>query len=162
MNTITNHDTTTRAPLGRTRAERRLAWGACAYAVLGLIAGLYYRALTHNRDFTGETVLSFTHTHLLALGMIMLLVVLVLERLFGLSDARAFRWFEPTYHVGLLVTVGALAVRGTLQVVATNPTSPAFAGIAGLGHILLTVGIVALFVSLLRSPRTHRESDAIA
>lgn len=160
--TSTSIDSTTREPLRPTGAERRLAWGACAYAVLGLIAGLYYRALTHSRDFTGETVLSLTHTHLLALGMIMLLVVLVLERLFGLSRSRAFRWFEPTYHVGLLVTVGALLVRGTLQVVATNPTSPAFAGIAGLGHILLTVAIVALFASLLRSQGTRGESDPVA
>lgn len=136
--------------------ERRLGLAAGIYAGLGLLAGLFYRTLTHSRDFTGPTVLSLAHTHLLALGMLLTLVVLLLERGFGVSASTSFRWFEPLYHVGMLITVGSLIVRGTLQVVATNPTSMAFAGVAGLGHILLTVAFVVLFWALrhaLRAPR---------
>lgn len=128
--------------------ERRLGLAAGVYAGLGLVIGLFYRTLTHSRDFTGPTTLSLGHAHLLALGMLMMLVVLVLERLFGLSSSRAFTWFEPLYLAGLLVTAGALVVRGTLQVVATNPTSMAFAGVAGIGHILLTIALARLFWSL--------------
>lgn len=150
--------TTTHAPPIRAASalETRLGLAAGVYAGLGLLAGLFYRTLTHSRDFTGSTTLSLGHTHFLALGMLVMLLVLVLERLFGLSESRAFRWFEPVYHAGLLVTVGALLVRGTLQVVAENPTSMAFAGVAGLGHILLTVALVMLFLALrsaLRAPR---------
>lgn len=131
-----------------TPQERRLGYAAATYAALGLLAGLFYRTLTHSRDFTEPTTLSVTHTHLLALGMIVMLCVLALERLFTLSASRAYKWFEPLYHVGLAVTVGALLVRGTLQVVATNPTSMALPGIAGLGHIVLTAAFVLLFWSL--------------
>ncbi|MBB1495372.1 DUF2871 domain-containing protein [Propioniciclava sp. MC1595] len=136
--------------------EHRLGLAAGVYAGLGLLAGLFYRTLTHSRDFTGATTLSLGHTHFLALGMLVMLLVLVLERLFGLSESKAFRWFEPLYHVGLLVTAGALIVRGTLQVVATNPTSMAFAGVAGLGHILLTVAFVMLFLALRGALRSAR------
>lgn len=136
--------------------EHRLGLAAGVYAGLGLLAGLFYRTLTHSRDFTGATTLSLGHTHFQALGMLVMLLVLVLERLFGLSESKAFRWFEPLYHVGLLVTAGALIVRGTLQVVATNPTSMAFAGVAGLGHILLTVAFVMLFLALRGALRSAR------
>ena len=136
--------------------EHRLGLAAGVYAGLGLLAGLFDRTLTHSRDFTGATTLSLGHTHFLALGMLVMLLVLVLERLFGLSESKAFRWFEPLYHVGLLVTAGALIVRGTLQVVASNPTSMAFAGVAGLGHILLTVAFVMLFLALRGAVRSAR------
>lgn len=138
--------TTTQTPVRRaaTALENRLGLAAGVYAGAGLLA----RTLTHSRDFTGDTVLWLGHTHLLALGMLVMLAVLVLERIFGVSESKAFRWFEPVYHVGLVVTVASLLVRGTLQVVATNPTSMAFAGIAGLGHILLTVAFVMLFLAL--------------
>ena len=150
--------TTTLDPVRRAASalEQRLALAAGVYAGLGLLAGLFYRTLTHSRDFTGTTTLSLGHTHFLALGMLVMLLVLVLERLFGLSESKAFRWFEPLYHVGLLVTAGALIVRGTLQVVASNPTSMAFAGVAGLGHILLTVAFVMLFLALRGAVRNAR------
>lgn len=131
-----------------TPVERRLAVAAGAYTALGLLAGLFARTLTHGHDFTGPPQLWLGHTHLLALGMLVMLAVLVLERLFRLSDAKVFRWFEPTYHAGMVVTVGVLLVRGTLQVVATNPTSAAVAGIAGLGHILLSIGLLVLMLAL--------------
>lgn len=150
---IVTTTTTTPTALGRhrrasTALERRLAIAAGIYAGLGLLAGLFYRTLTHGRAFTGPTVLSLGHTHFLALGMLVCLLVLVLEREFGLSRSGAFRWFEPLYHTGLLITAGALIVRGTLQVVASNPTWMAFAGVAGLGHILLTAAIVVLLLAL--------------
>lgn len=137
-----------------TALERRLGLAAGGYTGLGLLAGLFYRTLTHSRDFTGPTTLSLGHTHFLALGMLVFLVVLALERLFGLSQSSWFRWFEPLCHAGLLITAGALIVRGILQVVATDPTSMAFAGVAGLGHILLTAAIVVLFLAL-RSALTN-------
>ena len=86
--------------------------------------------------------------------MLVFLVVLALERLFGLSQSSWFRWFEPLCHAGLLITAGALIVRGILQVVATDPTSMAFAGVAGLGHILLTAAVLVLFLAL-RSALTN-------
>lgn len=135
-------------PAPASSQERRLALAAAIYAVLGLLAGAYYRTLTHSLDFTGPTTLSIVHTHLLALGMLVTLAVLAMERLFKLSQSRAYKWFEPLYHAAMAITVGSFLVRGTLQVVATNPTSMAFSGVAGLGHTLLLAAFVILFWSL--------------
>src|SRR5699024_3482931 len=52
-----------------------------------------------------------------------------------------------TYNIGLILTAGMLAVRGTMTVVRGDP-GPATAGIAGLGHVFLTLGMVLLFLSL--------------
>ena len=90
------------------------------------------------------------HTHLLTLGMIVFLVVLALDALLGLSGRRSFTVFYWTYNVGLVVTVALQGVRGLLTLGGHAPaaTSAALPAIAGLGHLLLTVGLVSLFVAL--------------
>lgn len=128
---------------------RKLYFAVVAYTVLGLAAGLYYRELTKAQDFTGSTQLSVVHTHLLTLGTIFLLVVLLLEKAFTLSASRWFTPFFWTYNAGLVVTVGMLVVHGTMTVLGTSAGS-AVAGIAGLGHILLTVALAFLLAALYR------------
>ena len=52
---------------------------------LGIGAGVFYREFTRANDFPeGEfTQLSVAHTHLLALGFMMSLIFLVLEKVWG-------------------------------------------------------------------------------
>ena len=129
----------------------RLMNTAFAYMVLGLVSGLGYREYTKATDTLGvDSQLSTLHTHFLALGMIVFLVVLALDALFGLSGRRSFTVFYWTYNVGLLMTVVMQAVRGILTLDGQDPatTTAAIPGIAGLGHMILTVGLVALFVAL--------------
>ena len=129
----------------------RLMNTAFAYMVLGLVSGLGYREYTKATDTLGvDSQLSTLHTHFLALGMIVFLVVLALDALFGLSGRRSFTVFYWTYNVGLLMTVVMQAVRGVLTLDGQDPatTTAAIPGVAGLGHMLLTVGLVALFVAL--------------
>lgn len=129
---------------------RRLYYAAFTYTVLGLLGGLYYRELTKAQDFPedGFTQLSVVHTHLFALGLLVMLVVLALEKSFGLSRSKLFDWFFWTYNAGLVLTVGMLVVHGTMTVVGTEDVSPAISGIAGLGHILLTIALVLFFLAL--------------
>jgi hypothetical protein len=129
----------------------RLMNTAFAYMVLGLVSGLGYREYTKATDTLGvDSQLSTLHTHFLALGMIVFLIVLALDAQFGLSGRRAFTVFYWTYNIGLLMTVVMQAVRGVLTLDGQDPatTTAAIPGIAGLGHIVLTVGLVALFVAL--------------
>jgi Protein of unknown function (DUF2871) len=129
--------------------ETVLFRSAAAWAVIGLAGGLAYREVTRAADYTGVTQLSLVHTHALALGTLMLLVTLALERLFTLSADRRLGWFVWAWNVGLALTIGALAVKGSLQVAgAESADSPALAGIAGTGHIGLAVGFALLFVVL--------------
>ena len=125
----------------------RLYYSAALYTVLGLVAGLYYRELTKAQDFVGDTQLSVVHTHLLALGMLFFLVILALEKAFTLSDSRWFTPFFWIYNAGLVLTVTMLTVHGSMTVLGVS-AGAAIAGIAGLGHILLTIGLVLLFLAL--------------
>ena len=125
----------------------RLYYSAALYTVLGLVAGLYYRELTKAQDFVGDTQLSVVHTHLLALGMLFFLVILALEKAFTLSDSGWFTPFFWIYNAGLVLTVTMLTVHGSMTVLGAS-AGAAIAGIAGLGHILLTIGLVLLFLAL--------------
>ncbi|MEU6263347.1 DUF2871 domain-containing protein [Saccharopolyspora shandongensis] len=126
---------------------KKLYWSALVYMVLGLAAGLYYREFTKVLDFTGDTQLSVLHTHLLALGMLFFLLVLALDKAFALSGNKLFTLFFWFYNSGLVLTAAMMLVHGTLTVLGKE-SSAAISGIAGLGHILITLGLIHLFLAL--------------
>ncbi|MET8143109.1 DUF2871 domain-containing protein [Sphaerisporangium sp. NPDC005288] len=126
---------------------KKLYYAAHTYMILGVVSGLYYRELTKMNDFTGDTQLGVVHTHLLALGMLFYLLVLALEKLFTLSASKLFNWSFWVYNAGLALTVLMMIIHGT-QTVLGAKTSAAISGIAGLGHIVLTVGLILFFVNL--------------
>lgn len=127
----------------------RLYWMAVAYTTLGLLAGLGYRELTKAHDFTGKTQLSVLHTHLLALGLLMALILLALEHTLRLSRDNRFWTAVVVYNVGVLLSSIMMTIIGTQQVLRAGWQTPAsIAGIAGLGHITLTLGLVLLLMSL--------------
>ncbi|MBC1417801.1 DUF2871 domain-containing protein [Listeria fleischmannii] len=124
---------------------KKLLTTALTYCILGLIAGVYYREITKYNDFTGDTQLSVLHTHLLMLGMFMFIIVLLLEKNFHIMQSKKFNIFYYVYNAGLLLTVGLMTFHGTMTVIGKE-TGAAVAGIAGLGHILLAIGLIALFM----------------
>lgn len=126
---------------------KKLYYSAVVYTVLGLFAGLFYRELTKAQDFTGDTQLSVLHTHLLTLGTLFSLIAIALEKVLHLSSGRFFNAFFWTYHGGLILTTGIMTAHGTLTVLGKT-TRPAISGPAGLGHILLALGLVFFFLCL--------------
>lgn len=138
--------------------ETVLVRAAAAWTAAGLAGGLGYRELTKIEGFTGWTQLSVVHTHALVLGTVVLLLVLALQRTFRLSEDRRYGWFMWTWNAGLVLTVAGLTVKGTLQVIgSTAASSPALAGISGLGHIMLTVAFVLFFLVLAGRVRTDEQ-----
>ncbi|KAA8884288.1 DUF2871 domain-containing protein [Nocardia colli] len=125
---------------------KKVYYAAHAYMIVGVISGLVYRELTKWYDFTGDTQLGVVHTHLLALGMLFHLIVLALAKVFDLGG-RLFDWFFWVYNAGLALTVAVMTVHGVQTVVGAD-TSVVISGIAGLGHIVLTVGLILFFVGL--------------
>jgi|GEM_PF-167162 len=130
-------------------AMRKLYYAAFAYMIAGVASGLFYREFTKLNDFPegGSTQLGLAHTHLLTLGFIILLIVLVLEKVFTLSASKLFPWFFWVYNAGVIVTSAMLIWQGSLTVLGQE-SSKMIAGIAGMGHILLTAGMVLLFLAL--------------
>ncbi|MEU6564925.1 DUF2871 domain-containing protein [Nocardia nova] len=132
---------------------------AHVYMIIGVVSGLYYREITKLHDFTGDTQLAVVHTHLLALGMLFFLVVLALAKLFELTTHPLFAWFYWIYNGGLALTVSMMALHGTLTVLGRS-SGTAIALTAGLGHILLTAGLVLLFVMLGKCIAAQSGSEA--
>ena len=134
----------------------RLFVSAATWTGLGLASGLFYREFTRQTEFKGFTQLALAHTHALALGTLMLLVVLALAKVFAFDPQRT-NLFTLLWNAGLGLTFGMLVIKGSLQVLASPlATSPAIAGVSGLGHMLLTGTFVYLFVIL----RAALASDA--
>lgn len=142
---------------------RRIVNTAFAYMLIGVASGLFYRELTKMQDFPEDrfTQLGLAHTHLLTLGFIVLLIVLVLEKVFTLSRSRAFTWFWWTYNAGVVLTSAMLVWHGTLTVLG-HESSAMIAGMAGLGHMLLTAGMILLFVALRKAVAPARAEATTA
>lgn len=117
------------------------------YAVLGLCSGVFYREYTKYHDFQGVTQLAVMHVHLLALGMLVMLILLALEKQFELSKTKWFNLFYWHYNGGMLLTVIMMLVIG-IRDVAGQASTAMLDGIAGLGHIIITVGLVFFFMAL--------------
>lgn len=123
------------------------------YMFAGLASGLFYREFTKLNDFPegSFTQLGLAHTHLLTLGFIVLLVVLALEKVFTISRSpRLFAWFFWLYNAGVILTAAMLIWHGSLTVL-SQESNKMMAGIAGLGHMLITAGMIVLFVALRRA-----------
>lgn len=128
---------------------RKLHLSAATFTALGLIGGLYYREFTKAHSWTGGGQLGLVHTHFLVLGTVGFLLLMVLERVFALSEHNLATPFFWVYTAGLSLTGAMMAVKGTLQVMESSAAnSPAIAGISGTGHMTLTVAFVLLFVIL--------------
>lgn len=122
------------------------------YAILAMIGGVFYREFTKFNGFVGKTALSVVHTHLFMLGMVFFLLVLLLAKQYKeLIENKRFKLFYYTYNVGLILATAMFIWRGILQVLGTNISSglnASISGMAGIGHILLGVGIIIFFTIL--------------
>lgn len=124
------------------------------YAVLAMASGVFYREFTKFNDFTAKTALSVTHLHLFVLGTIVLLIIGLLAERSNLEAVKTFRPAMIVYHIGLLFMVTMFYVRGILQVLGSDLSQAAdlaVSGVAGIGHVLMAMGIVLLFVSLMKT-----------
>ncbi|MBQ1769696.1 MAG: DUF2871 domain-containing protein [Turicibacter sp.] len=133
---------------------KKLLNTAFTYTVIALVAGVGYREYTKMIDFTGETNLSLLHTHLFTLGMLFFLLVLALEVTLKVSQQKFFNGFFVTYNIGLILTTIMMAFRGFLQTQGgeiSKAMDASVSGISGVGHILLSVGLVLFFISLKRA-----------
>lgn len=122
------------------------------YSMLGMLLGVFYREFTKINDFTEKTVLSGLHTHVLVLGVFFLLILLLLEKSFELTKHKKFNTFFITYNIGLLLTVIMMAIRGCVEVLRLEISTmidSSISGIAGLGHIIMTIAYILFFLILI-------------
>lgn len=132
---------------------KKLFYASFAYMLAGVGSGLFYREYTKLNNFPqGQfTQLGLAHTHLLTLGFIVLLIVLALEKVFTISASKKlFDWFFALYNAGVILTSAMLIVHGSLTVL-DQESNNMIAGIAGLGHMLITAAMIFFFLALRRA-----------
>ncbi|MGL4450104.1 MAG: DUF2871 domain-containing protein [Sarcina sp.] len=126
---------------------KKLFYAAIAYLLFGLCAGVFYREYSVFNKFTGFTQLKLAHVHILVLGFLIFFILILFEKAFALTKSKWFNKFFVVYNIGALWTMLGFFVIGIGQVKGVE-MGPAIDGIIGLGHIILTVGFVFLFLVL--------------
>ena len=124
------------------------------YAIAAMVGGVFYREFTKYLGYTVRTMLGKVHTHLFVLGMIMFLLVAIFVRLTEVEKEKPFHWFMVTYNVGLPLTVALMVARGVIEVkgiALSRGLDAAISGMAGIGHLLIGVGIITLLIALKRA-----------
>lgn len=124
---------------------------AFIYAILAMLAGIFYREFTKWNGFNSTTMLSKVHTHLFVLGMIMFMIIALFAKGNNLESHKTFRIFMIVYNIGLSLSMIMMVIRGITQVVEVTLNSKidsAISGVAGIGHILIGLGIILLLITL--------------
>lgn len=128
------------------------------YLVLGLAAGVFFREFTKFNAFDGSSYLSLMHAHVLILGTVLSLVsYLAFKQVPALSEKRlaCVRRANHFWNTGVLITVVLMLLRGIITILGNNYTSKAqdaaFSGIAGIGHILLALGLIYTFLMIFKT-----------
>lgn len=138
---------------------------ALYYTIFGLIAGVFYREFTKLNGVDGGTSLAYIHTHSLMLGMAFFLILSLLESKLHMSKFKGFKLFNISYNTGLVITIGTFLARGitqTLRMDISRGLDKSISGIAGIGHALLAVGIITIFIILNKaSKEVDKKEQAI-
>lgn len=131
---------------------------AAAYLAFALVAGVFARESTKLMGFTGNTVMWLVHPHALMLGTGVFVLLPLFMKNFHIEQQKSFKKFEVTYNIGLILTLVMLSVRGITQIFAlplSRGLDYAISGISGIGHIVLTIGLVFLFQAFIKSAENN-------
>ncbi|MDO4799693.1 MAG: DUF2871 domain-containing protein [Bacillota bacterium] len=124
---------------------------ATIYIIAALASGVFYREFTKFSKFDGITTLSSVHPHLFLLGGVLFLVIGLFSGILSFESDKRFRWFRRLYHIGLPLTAIMMVVRGIVEVKAiplSRGLHAAISGMAGIGHIIVTIAIFLLLAAL--------------
>ena len=124
---------------------------AFTYALLAMAGGVFYREFTKFNAFSGVTALGVVHTHLFLLGMVFFLLAALFQMNVNLLGHKNFKKFYLIYNLGAAIMVIMLIVRGVTQVqgiALSRGFDAAISGIAGIGHILVGIGMILYFLML--------------
>jgi hypothetical protein len=128
---------------------KKLYNAAFIYLIIGLLSGVFAREYTKAQGIKGSTMLQLVHTHVLVLGFVFFLIALALFKVFNVSETKSFRAWFVVYNIGLIFTIATMVFRGLLQVNGTDFNG--LSHMAGLGHVIISVGLVWFMILLKKS-----------
>lgn len=124
------------------------------YAIIGLVAGAFYREFTKYIGYTARTRMALVHPHFLVLGAFMFMIIALFSMNLKLENEKTFKTFFLSYNIGVVITAAMLFLRGLTEVMDwgdNKALDASISGIAGVGHIVLTVGFVFMYITLKRA-----------
>lgn len=124
------------------------------YAIIALVAGAFYREFTKYIGYTAKTRMALVHPHFLVLGAFMFMIIALFSMNLKLENEKTFKTFFLSYNIGVVITAAMLFLRGLTEVMDwgdNKALDASISGIAGVGHIVLTVGFVFMFITLKRA-----------
>lgn len=132
------------------------------YAIAAMVFGVFYREFTKALAFTGQTNLSFMHTHYFVLGMFFFLILALMQKNFGFTDKRV-NLFVILYQVGLNITGIGFLARGLVQILVTDLSkglNAAISGVSGIGHIVMSVGLIFILIKIKKCADENKAEKA--
>lgn len=122
---------------------------------LGLILGVFYREFTKLFCYQSTNKLVLGHPHMLILGFAFFFLLYLLATIEKL-DVKYIKKSYVVYILGLAYFIASILLRGIYQVAAQGQTvysDSAIAGFAGIGHVVLGVGLISICMAVLKSLR---------
>lgn len=119
--------------------------------IMGFIAGVFYREFTKYFSYTEANHLGKLHVHTLALGFIVAMLLYLLVKNFDSNRLISIKRPLYTYITGLIFTITTMTVFGIYDVVRNGEKTiniKALEGFSGMGHIILSVGLVYLLLKI--------------
>lgn len=121
---------------------------ALGYLIFGLCIGIFNHEIAYYTHFEGKTVLSLVHGHAFVLGTTVFLLLPLFIKVFHIDKMKDFKKFFVIYNMGLICSLLFMSIRGIMQLYQMNISSFAdhmIGGLAGIGHVILTIGIYFFF-----------------
>lgn len=121
------------------------------------------REYTKALGFGGVTSLGKVHTHLFMLGMVVFLLAALFDKQLDLKKSKLYTPFLVIYNIGVPAASVMMLARGITQVSGTALTSgadAAISSISGIAHVITAVGLVLLFVMLIKLAGEKRKAQA--
>ena len=88
------------------------------------------------------------------LGFIFFLVIVILEKVFTITNIKYFNIWLITYNIGLLSLISTLVARGILEIL--NKDFAGLPHIAGTSHAILGLSLIWLMIKLKKSIFTNK------
>lgn len=127
---------------------RKIGKGAVVCLELGLMLGALYREFTRINGFTERSTLSLAHPHMLLLGAIFSFALFLYLRV-EKEDGRNLHKNYRLYLLTMNYFIASLIIRGIYTLASGGAAlypDAALSGMVGIGHIALTIAIIALIL----------------
>ncbi len=133
---------------------KSLYYISITYLLVGLFAGLFHHEFAYYTNFTGVSTLKYVHPHALFLGTLVFMIMPIFVKVFSVDKSKYFKKFIVTYNLGLFMSLLFMVIRGITQLFQMQISSfydHMIGGLAGIGHVILSIGLYFLFRTLISS-----------